>query len=1232
MSELIQMDCPDVLSQNQIQPYPTDWNTCLPAPARRQLFCGICETSGRAPSETLSEPAEESAAPPPSNNIPPPVIDLEPDNISLTGSPFSITFDIDSAGGFATSLAVAQQGLLWMATRPPVTNLTSSLHLAPIPVQFYNSESEQWQSKKVPVHHIPHLPFGRLGGLEAIEIYLIFPRLFHPSLKHWVITQEQWTLWTDHILTPAIYDTFPPELIQHLTAGAQHAQTRATAASTEQTTQGKEQPRVQLLHYYIQAQYMAPLWDRIQFHIELKNYTEFQNLHILITAKNLKTQFQNANWVGMWDSFFTTWDHAVNRAYLKEDFYDLAKEVITPDRSFPFHQEPDMDQQPLTLTWRRCCLRSFSHWLHSCDQELNQADPPPTRPGVANSRDSAPFPSRRLRRRQHSAPAMSAENQEPTLPEETPPHGEDLGSDLDIDRSEITYSPTSPHSSSSDSIMSEPPSSTPIQKPCWTETYYPLSLTQDLGSLTIEPHSKLNSALRRNGLLYIQLYNTSKEIFAAGKTYPFANPALDTLALDAGLVKSWQHLGRAISHSPASILRAYIHTKVRCHAALYSCRNNSYGTREEYRVQGTLLQAVHREMTTRLCQHDYPRLGHPQIQSNTPYPFFIHATAQLLDWIRWNINRLCIGFEMVYTLQPHTVVHWEHTRVMMMFLRCLTSTYGGGGHHLRRSHGLWLDRRVLPPADGGDVERIQEGMGIGKALDQYGYGWFLDKLDFHTMIFQAAHRPYMVFNTPTLLSQYHARYRSLITVQRDYIFIHDIFTHLAQSRESPVRAASLLDLLVDVCLRAFRQEVFRTLEQARLKQPLSHRGSREALQGLVPLSAAGFRRVLRQAPLHTEFQYVTSQKTQVNHIAVLFSWLWGWAGDGNNGDWVRKGWEHKTYRLVFRQCFEVITQIFGLQQAREWRATLQYRFIRTNWIIPYPSKSAFWSRTTGVRGQVGQIQNKLQTWASEHPWVSQYYRDHPPVGHNIPVEDFNQLPISGWQRARVPMELSLTLPVIPHDPSVSFTTVSTAAANGPTPTVHLPLPVIKVIPGPTTEGILAYDLYNRFFTRHLRSQPYEDHINQDWLLEHLPRISKQMSCQYQANTRSLRLQDSASSVIDTESVSLTLIPSIVPLHLEEDSDTENLRARRRKAQQRHQTLFDYDKWIRRHQEKFKRYQKLFNEATGKVYDPNDTMSHAEFHAQKQLDLQKCQSRQQSILAAMSSVSHSMADIHRKSFV
>lgn len=55
-------------------------------------------------------------------------------------------------------------------------------------------------------------------------------------------------------------------------------------------------------------------------------------------------------------------------------------------------------------------------------------------------------------------------------------------------------------------------------------------------SITIETHRYLKG--RAVGLLYSQFYISIKEVFVAGKVYPFTNMAIKTLALDPKLQKT----------------------------------------------------------------------------------------------------------------------------------------------------------------------------------------------------------------------------------------------------------------------------------------------------------------------------------------------------------------------------------------------------------------------------------------------------------------------------------------------------------------------------------------------------------------------------------------------------------------------------------------------------------------------------------------------------------------------
>jgi hypothetical protein len=106
--------------------------------------------------------------------------------------------------------------------------------------------------------------------------------------------------------------------------------------------------------------------------------------------------------------------------------------------------------------------------------------------------------------------------------------------------------------------------------------FYPFSMLKDSGSLTIEAHQTSRS--RTSGLLYSQFYSSIKEVFTAGNTYPFTNPAIEGLSLDYRLRKTWQNVGAGLSHNPIALMKAYLYTKLRCHYAIIGSKHKSFGT------------------------------------------------------------------------------------------------------------------------------------------------------------------------------------------------------------------------------------------------------------------------------------------------------------------------------------------------------------------------------------------------------------------------------------------------------------------------------------------------------------------------------------------------------------------------------------------------------------------------------------------------------------------------------
>ncbi|KAL3702646.1 hypothetical protein TMatcc_011225 [Talaromyces marneffei ATCC 18224] len=62
-----------------------------------------------------------------------------------------------------------------------------------------------------------------------------------------------------------------------------------------------------------------------------------------------------------------------------------------------------------------------------------------------------------------------------------------------------------------------------------------------------------------------------------------------------------------------------------------------------------------------------------------------------------------------------------------------------------------------------DGIRRWEGLGFRDQMAQYGYAWFLDKMDWSTMTFRQPFAQYMMFNNPSMQAAYYIRYYAVPT-------------------------------------------------------------------------------------------------------------------------------------------------------------------------------------------------------------------------------------------------------------------------------------------------------------------------------------------------------------------------------------------------------------------------------------------------------------------------------------
>ena len=150
---------------------------------------------------------------------------------------------------------------------------------------------------------------------------------------------------------------------------------------------------------------------------------------------------------------------------------------------------------------------------------------------------------------------------------------------------------------------------------------------------------------------------------------------------------------------------------------------------------------------------------------------------------------------------------------------------------------------------------------------------------------------------------------------------------------------------------------------------------------------------------------------RVRHINVLFAWLWDWNDGTENAKPERLHWDQKPYRMLFQQCFTQIKTIYGKDRAWIWHDMVKGLFVRSHWMLPYPSRKTFFSQNK--HGQ-------LQWWCSVHDGFLHYLsskRKHLQDQSHWILEpwEIRLLPIDGWDKGESPMNVDINLAPVPQN-------------------------------------------------------------------------------------------------------------------------------------------------------------------------------------------------------------------------
>jgi hypothetical protein len=252
-------------------------------------------------------------------------------------------------------------------------------------------------------------------------------------------------------------------------------------------------------------------------------------------------------------------------------------------------------------------------------------------------------------------------------------------------------------------------------------------------------------------------------------------------------------------------------------------------------------------------------------------------------------------------------------------------------------------------------------MGLALTTKQFGYGWFIPKIDWEKLVFTAELSNQMAYSTFNLASSYIKQYAAVTAAKNDLEKLEAIGVWLSYYRSSEQIEEALLEFMTTIITRHFRKELFQDL-----KDELRPEFKDAAIAGNVMLCLSVLERVFLPRPstdpgVHSPslqglaFLHITNAKRcKYKTVKEMVDFLW----DSDDGQ-ERDCWEHRGFRVLFQRASRVVQACCGHVKADSFRLHVKRTFILTNWVFPYPRKGKFF--------QHSKKKDRL--------WISVYHRD-----------------------------------------------------------------------------------------------------------------------------------------------------------------------------------------------------------------------------------------------------------------
>lgn len=306
-------------------------------------------------------------------------------------------------------------------------------------------------------------------------------------------------------------------------------------------------------------------------------------------------------------------------------------------------------------------------------------------------------------------------------------------------------------------------------------------------------------------------------------------------------------------------------------------------------------------------------------------PFWRIPTASYLGFVQANLNKFTAGFEYVRSLGSPDYISWEHSQVMIMFLRLLR--FGTGGSQLQREIALWSDERTHRRTG----EKLY-GLGFSTTVARDGYCWLMPKIDWGQFTFREELAGRSLFGNVYIAETFTARWRAIREAKDDFMKAELLGKWLKAYGTAPSVQRFILWHMRWMCVRHFRKDALSSIESSIKVQFRS-----DAARARFTLCKENLDAILDSTQ---PYRLASGNKMAYKDLEDFVDFLWDF-DDGLD----RKHWAERSYRVLYQRCVKIVEDWCGEEEAEEFMEDVKALFPAVNWIVPYPNHTVFWQHT-----------------------------------------------------------------------------------------------------------------------------------------------------------------------------------------------------------------------------------------------------------------------------------------------